>query len=254
MTTPTRTGHGSSTGEGQRKLRILVACEFSGVVRRAFRALGHEAWSCDLLPAEDGSPFHIQGDAISAVLRGCEISPGVFAPWDLVIAHPPCTFLANSGVRWLYDAKSKDRIPERWKNMRAGAKFFADLWNACGGVPRCFENPVMHCHAQTEIDRLAPGLPLGKRVQYIQPWQHGHPETKATGLYLFGLPPLKPSNVVFAQMSELTKAQRSRVHYASPGPDRWKERSRTLPGIAKAMAEQWSAFLAAAIPGNARQD
>ncbi len=214
-------------------MRVLIACEFSGTVRRAFRELGHEAWSCDLLASEDNSRHHVWGDALEMAKNR----------WDLVIAHPPCTYLANSGVRWLYDTKTKERAPQRWADMKAGAKFFADLWNECGETPKCFENPVMHCHAQMEILRLAPSCPMGKLVQFIQPWQHGHPEKKATGLYLYGLPALKPSNVVFSAMSELTTAQQNRTHYASPGKDRWKERSRTLPGIAKAMAEQWSAYL-----------
>lgn len=220
-----------------RPLRVLVACEFSGVVRRAFRAAGCDAWSCDLLPAEDGSPHHYRRDALEAI--HCQ-------RWDLVIAHPPCTFLANSGVRWLYKGGMRDE--KRWQDMRAGAAFFANLWNACGDIPRCFENPVMHGYAQQEICALAPTVPLGRRAQMIQPWQHGHPETKATGLYLFGLPKLKPSNVVFAEMQELTVAQRSRTHYASPGPDRWKERSRTLTGIAAAMAAQWVPHLLRQIP------
>jgi hypothetical protein len=213
-------------------MNVLVACEFSGAVRRAFRAKGHNAWSCDLLPSEDDTPYHIHDDAIKVVKDGMQDRP-----WDLVIAHPPCTFLANSGVRWLYN-KDGSRNNERWDNMREGCKFFADLWNACGSR-RCFENPVMHGHAQTLICDMAPSCPMGGRAYRIQPWEHGHPEKKATTLYTLRLPRLKPSNVVFAQMQELSKGDQNRVHYASPGPDRWKERSRTLPGIAAAMAEQW---------------
>lgn len=225
-----------------RALNVLVCCEFSGVVREAFRALGHNAWSCDILPAEDGSPHHLQMDAIKAVKRGCEIAPGVFVKWDPIIAHPPCTFAANSGVRWLYNADGSRNVT-RWDSMRAGCKFFADLWNACGDIPRAFENPVMHCHAANELSFLSDNIPLGKNVRFFQPWEHGHPETKKTGLYLFKLPALKPSNVVLGEMRELSTAARSRVHYASPGADRWKKRSRTLQGVAQAMAVQWSKYI-----------
>lgn len=221
-------------------MNVLIACEFSGIVRQAFRKLGHNAYSCDLLPAEDGSPFHIQGDAIAAIKRRCEIAPGIFAPWDLVIAHPPCTFLSNSGVRWLYtNGRGHERDEERWVSMKAGAKFFADLWNACGEIPRCFENPVMHGYAQRLVSLHAPGCPLGKMVSFIDPRDYGHPETKKTGLYLRGLPALVPTKRVHSEAAALTKGKRSRVHFASPGPDRWKERSRTLAGIAEAMAAQW---------------
>lgn len=192
-------------------MRVLIACEFSGVVRRAFRARGHDAWSCDLLPAEDGSEFHYQGDVIGLNLLRLE--------WDLLIAHPPCTYLANSGVRWLYGGKGKVRDPERWAEMERAADFFNALWlHDCPRV--CVENPIQHRHA---------GLP--KPTQIIQPWQFGHPETKATCLWLRGLEPLVPTNIV--------DGRKPRVHHASPGPDRWKERSRTLQGIADAMASQW---------------
>lgn len=202
-------------------MNVLIACEFSGVVREAFRALGHDAISCDLLPAEDGSPHHIQGDAIRAVQS---------RDWDMVIAHPPCTFLANSGVRWLYHADGS-KNEDRWLAMQTGAAFFSDLWRACSDIPRiAFENPVMHKHARAIISRWSPDVPA---PHYIQPWQHGHGEIKATGLYLKGLPPLTPSSIV--------DGRTPRVHHASPGPDRWKERSRTLAGIAKAMADQWGA-------------
>lgn len=184
-------------------MRVLVACEFSGVVREAFRAHGHNAFSCDVLPAEDKSPYHFQQD-VRDVLS---------LPWDLLIAHPPCTYLANSGVRWLAGN------PERCAAMRAATRFFMSLWNA--PIARiCVENPIPHRHA---------GLP--RYSQIIHPWQHGHGETKATCLWLKGLPPLVPSHIV--------EGRTPRVHRASPGPDRWKERSRTLPGIADAMAKQW---------------
>ena len=182
-----------------RPMRVLVACEFSGAVRRAFQARGHDAWSCDLLPAEDGGP-HLQGDVLEVLDRG----------WDLMIAHPPCTHLAVSGARWF-----NGKLPEQ----AAALAFVRALLEA--PVPRiALENPV--CIISSRIR---------KPDQIIQPWQHGHGEMKATCLWLKGLPRLLPSDVV--------EGRRPRVHFASPSPDRWKERSRTLPGIAAAMAEQW---------------
>jgi hypothetical protein len=198
-------------------MRVLVACEFSGIVRDAFIAAGHDAVSCDLLPSERPGP-HVQGNALIEAYRGT---------WDLMIAHPPCTYLANSGVRWLYGGKGTVRDPERWSRMEDAAAFFEALLEA--PIPRvAVENPIMHRHA---------GLP--KPSQIVQPWQFGHPETKATGLWLRNLPPLTPTNIV--------PGREPRVHHASPGPDRWKERSRTLPGIAAAMAEQWGAHVEAQI-------
>lgn len=197
-------------------MRVLVACEFSGVVRRAFRALGHDAWSCDLLPAEDGSVHHLKRDAFEAlVLQG---------PWDLLIHHWPCTLLCNSSVRWLYGGKGAIRDEARWAAMEESANRFKELSNWGASVPRiCGENPIPHKHA---------GKLMGPYSQIIQPWQFGHGETKATCLWLKNLPLLKPTNIV--------SGREPRVHHASPGPDRWKERSRTLTGIARAMAEQWS--------------
>lgn len=235
----------------KRPLRVLFTHEFSGVGRRAFRALGHEAWSCDLLPAEDCSDYHLRMDAIH-VLRAEGYLTGVtgircFGNWDLIISHPPCTFLCNSGVRWLYrNGRGHEHDELRWANMRIAATHFAGVWQACGKIPHCLENPTMHGYAQMEIDRLSHStVPFGQHpdVQRIDPRDFGHMETKLTGLHLFGLPHLKPTKIVRNEAALLTKAERSRVHYASPGPDRWKERSRTLPGIAAAMAEQWSEYL-----------
>jgi hypothetical protein len=209
-------------------MRVLIACEFSGAVRRAFRALGHDAWSCDLLPAEDGSPYHIQGDVREVVRRG---------GWDLIIAHTPCTYLCNSGVRWLDIVDGVITNYERKSRMFDAAMLFNDVW--LGGYPTvkkrpmiCMENPIMHKYAKGLIV-------AGQQAQIIQPWMFGHPETKATCLWLHGLPPLKPTKVVRNEMFNLSKKVQNRVHYSTPGPDRWKERSRTLPGIAQAMAEQW---------------
>lgn len=199
-------------------MRVLIACEFSGVVRRAFRKRGHDAWSCDLLPAEDESPHHFQVNALHVADK---------FPWDLMIAHPPCTFLANSGAKHLYLGMKKENgpDPERWEAMRQGAAFFRALWNA--PIPRiAIENPIMLGHAR----RLLGEMPKPKT---IQPWQFGHGETKATCLWLKNLWPLIPTNVV--------DGREARVHRMPPSPDRWKERSRTFEGIAEAMADQWGA-------------
>src|SRR6185437_16681351 len=192
----------------------LVACEFSGVVRSAFLARGHNAWSCDILPAEDNGHRHYQMDALEALK----------SPWDLLIAHPPCTYLTNSGVRWLYkDGRLENgRDEQRWRDMALAALFFRRMLEA--PVPRiCVENPIMHGYARELVE--------ADPAQIIQPWQFGHGEIKATGLWLKNLPPLQPTNIV--------EGRTPRVHHASPGPDRWKERSRTLAGIAAAMAAQW---------------
>ena len=204
-------------------MRVLVACEFSGVVRDAFLARGHDAVSCDLLPTEVPGP-HLVMDAFEAI---------AYVRPDLLIAHPPCTYLANSGVRWLYGGKGD--VPAdapRWRAMVEGAVFFRRLLTAANGLDgpwyRAIENPVMHRYAREIVGR-GPD-------QIIQPWQFGHPETKATGWWTDGLPDLVPTDIV--------PGREPRVHHASPGPDRWKERSRTLPGIAAAMAEQWGEFVA----------
>ncbi len=173
--------------------------------------------SADLLPSETPGE-HYQGDARDLMGES----------WDLVIAHPPCTYLANSGVQWLGRPGRRDLMSE-------GAAFFADMfeWDS----PRiCVENPIQHRYA-----REAHGQ--GKPTQYIQPWQYGQPESKKTGLWLRGLPPLTPTNNVHAEMMQLSPGDRQPVWYASPGPDRWKARSRTIPGIADAMAEQWGGEL-----------
>jgi hypothetical protein len=200
-------------------MRVLVACEFSGIVREAFRKRGHEAYSCDLLPAEDNSRYHFQDD----------VKQVAGPDWDLVIAHPPCTYLSNSGVKHLYHCgvAALGRNPDRWTEMFKAADFFA--WFLTGKWPRlCIENPIMHGYAKERLKFY--GLP-SKQTQIIQPWQFGHGEIKATCLWLRGLPLLRPTNVV--------AGREPRVHHASPGPNRWKERSRTLQGIAEAMAEQW---------------
>jgi len=182
-------------------VRVLVACEFSGVVRRAFRARGHEAWSCDLLPAEDGAHEHFQGD-VRDVLH---------LSWDLMIAHPPCTHLAVSGARW---------FKEKQQEQAEALDFVRVLLAA--PIPRiALENPVSIISSRVR-----------KPDQIIQPWMFGHGETKATCLWLKGLPKLTPTHVVEGRVA--------RVHRMPPSRDRWKERSRTYQGIAEAMATQWT--------------
>lgn len=192
---------------------MLVACEFSGVVRDAFIERGHAAMSCDLLPTERPGP-HFTGPIEELLAYNL--------PWDLLIGHPPCTYLANSGVRWLYGGKGTERDQDRWWAMEESARFFRALLEA--PIPRvAVENPIMHRYGR---DIISSGP-----TQIVQPWQYGHPETKATCLWLRNLPPLEPTNIV--------DGRTPRVHHASPGPDRWKERSRTLTGIADAFADQW---------------
>jgi hypothetical protein len=196
-------------------MRVLIACEFSGTVRRAFTARGHDAWSCDLLPAEDGSNRHIVGDARTLLDDG----------WDLLmVAHPPCTRLCNSGVRWLTKAPPGRTLADMWAELETGAALFSAFWNA--PIPRiAVENPVMHKHAKALIKDFAP------HAQSIQPWQFGHGEVKRTCLWLRGLPVLTPTDVV--------EGREARVHRMPPGPNRGKERSRFFSGIADAMADQW---------------
>jgi hypothetical protein len=224
-------------------LNVLVACEFSGVVRDAFRARGHNAWSCDLLPPEIpksglGHIYHLQGDVLR-VLDGRIPSDMVrdsayrntplIIKWDLMIAHPECTFLCNSGVRWLHwptGVKSR----QRRQDMRDAAHFFIRL-QRCSIPKIAIENPIPHKYAKEWI---------GMYDQIFQPWQFGHKEMKATCLWLKNLPPLEHTKIVGPPPRDPVERRKwARVHRASPGPDRWKERSRTLPGIAAAMAAQW---------------
>lgn len=180
-------------------MKVLVACEYSGVVRDAFRVLGHDAWSCDLLPSETDGP-HIMGD-VSRILD---------SGWDLMIAHPPCTHLAVSGARW---------FAEKQEEQREALAFVRLLLDA--PIPRiCVENPVSIISSR-----------IRKPDQTIQPWQHGHGEVKRTCLWLRNLPPLVPTDIV--------DGREPRIWRMGPSPERWKERSRTLPGIASAMASQW---------------
>lgn len=203
--------------------RVLVACEFSGIVREAFRKLGHDAWSCDLLETEIPGQ-HIVGDVRSVLLAD---------HFDLMIAHPPCTYLTNAGVRHLHSVPSRRGVvtsvhgKERFRLMHEAAEFFRFLDGNPACTMTCVENPIPHKYAVESIGR--------KYDQIIQPWQFGHGETKATCLWLSGLPRLVSTEVV--------EGREHRIHMTPPGKDRWKSRSRTFPGIAKAMAEQWGALL-----------
>lgn len=202
-------------------MRVIVACEYSGRVRQAFRNKGHDAWSCDLLPSEDNSPFHIQGDVL-ALLGGA---------WDLMIAHPPCTRLTNSGVRWLHVPPPGKTKEEMWADLDAAAEFYLALRNA--PIPRkALENPIMHKYARERLGAVP--------RQVVQPWWFGEEAFKATGFELHGLPPLTPTNKLVPPASGTEEHKRwSLIHRASPGPDRWKERSRTFQGVADAMAALW---------------
>ena len=199
--------------------RILIACEFSGVVRRAFAARGHDVWSCDLLPAEDRSNRHIQRDVRDILHDG----------WDmLIVAHPPCTRLCNSGVRWLTRAPEGRTLDDMWRDLDEGAELFSTLWNA-PITHVAVENPVMHRYAKERIVNYEPP------AQSVQPWQFGHGETKRTCFWLRNLPPLTPTQIV--------DGREQRVFRMTPGPNRWAERSRTYQGIATAMADQWGGYV-----------
>lgn len=208
-------------------MKVLIACECSGVVRDAFRARGHDAWSCDLLPDVNGrNEFHFQRYVQDIIGQG---------EWDLMIAHPPCTRLANSGVLRLYNLGKKinGSDPLKWTEMRAGAVFFKTLWNA--PVERiCVENPVMHGHARAAIGELP-------KSQRIQPFQFGHPESKATMLWLKNLPPLVPTNILTKPECGYWENQTpTGQNKLGPSPTRAAKRAVTYKGIAEAMAKQWS--------------
>jgi len=180
-------------------MKVLVACEFSAAVRDAFAGFGHDAWSCDLLESERGGR-HIVGDVRNVLCDG----------WDLIVAHPPCTLLCSAGARWW-----KGREAEQ----REAVAFVREIWEAPVGRV-AIENPVGHLSRAWR-----------KPDQIVQPWQFGHGETKATCLWLRGLPLLWPTRIV--------DGREARVHRMPPGPNRWRERSRTYAGIAAAMAMQW---------------
>jgi len=184
----------------ERPLHVLVACEYSGRVRDAFRARGHEAWSCDLLPCDVGHRHHLQDDVLNVLRYG----------WDLMIAHPPCTHLAVSGRAWFHKKQREQAEAMEFVRMLANAP-----------IPMiAIENPISVISTKWR-----------RPDQIIQPWQYGHGETKATCLWLKGLPWLVPTNEV--------DGREQRIHNLPNTPDRWKIRSTTYHGIAQAMAEQW---------------
>lgn len=192
---------------GTNEMRVLVACEFSGRVRDAFRAKGHDAWSCDLLDSEGSQEFHIQDDITNYLDPDCG--------WDLMIAHPPCTHLAVSGARW-FKGKEKEQA------------------EALDFVRRLLEAPIPKIALENPISVIS--SKIRKPDQIIQPWMFGHEETKSTCLWLKGLPKLEPTAIMQVRNRNLTPSGQNKL---GPSPDRWKERSRTYEGIAKAMAEQW---------------
>lgn len=233
-----------------RSLRVLIGCEYSGTVRRAFAMRGHDAWSVDLLPSADRSNKHIVGDVRDYLNDG----------WDLLmVAHPPCTRLCNSGVRWLsepptrltaeYYSKSEieafasmsrdERHAFMWQKLDEGAELFSTLWNAPIGRV-AIENPVMHEHAKKRIRNYE------DFAQSVQPYQFGHRETKRTCLWLRGLPALTPTTPElereYRSLPAEDRRKWARVHNASPGASRWAERSKFFEGIADAMGDQWGGY------------
>lgn len=196
-------------------MRVLCACEESQAVTSELRRLGHEAYSCDLLPCSGGHPeWHIQSDALEVAKMS----------WDMVLAFPPCTHLSSSGARWFAEKRRDGR-------QQMGIGFFL-AFTALDHVPRvAIENPV---GIMSKLYR--------KPDQIIQPWMFGHPETKATCLWIKGLPPLVPTRDVREEMDAMDDRDRHRVHHMPPGPERASLRSKTYPGVARAMAEQWGAL------------
>lgn len=218
-------------------MKVLVACECSGVVRRAFRALGHDAWSCDLKPSEDNSPFHIQGDARDVVLwtQGGQWR-NERPEWDMLIAHPVCRRLTNAGVRWLDTPPRGRTIEEMWDELREGAALFSAFWNA--PIERvAVENPIMHKYARELIENF-------EQPHIVQPWWFGDETFKATGWTLRNLPRLTPTNKLTPPKKGTEEHKRwSWVHRMPPGPDREAARSRFHPGMSAAMAAQWGAAI-----------
>lgn len=215
--------------------KVLVACEESQAITIELRKQGIDAYSCDLQPCSGGHPeWHIQGDAIIESYSGKYIA---------MIAHPTCTFITNSGVCWLYN-KDGSRNEERWHNLVKAVKFFNKLKNA----PIKYiavENPIPHKYARDGFSFYTPMMGcvgIGKYDQLIQPYMFGEPESKATCLWLKGLPKLKETNNVKHIWKELPKNQAQRLHYLPPVPERAKLRSKTFKGIAEAIAEQWAGF------------
>jgi site-specific DNA-cytosine methylase len=215
-------------------MRVVVGCEYSGRVRNAFLARGHKAVSVDLLPSETPGP-HVVGDVLEYLERERERGN----PIDLFIAHPPCTHLASSGARWLTDHFVKSKTgPETWRD--ANGKTWRGYWHDGSEKRRLQKEAVEFVRALWAVhsNKVALENPVSMLsslwfppTQTIQPWEHGHGETKATCLWLRGLPPITPSKIV--------EGRSNRIHMMAPGPNRWKDRSRTYEGIAEAFAAQW---------------
>ncbi|MEI4485629.1 hypothetical protein V8J36_05460 [Frigidibacter sp. MR17.14] len=226
-----------ATAYDRRALRVLIACETSGVMRRAFAARGHDVWSCDLLPAEDRSNRHRVEDARDGILE---------EGWDLLaVMHPPCTRLCRSGRRWM-SGPGKWTEPKQLPrgrtvaDLRAEFELGVELFTACWRAPIervAIENPEMNDLAK---DRMPADLP---RPQMVQPFWFGEPAYKNTGFYLRGLPALEPTQMLQEpeRGSDEWKAW-SAIHRAPPGPNRWKIRSRTFEGVAEAAADQWGIY------------
>ena len=196
-------------------MKVLVACEYSVIVREAFAKRGHDAWSCDLLPTDQPSDKHIQGDCLEVIAS---------QKWDMIIAHPPCTHLSLSGAKYWAEKRADGR-------QQKAIKFVEDIWDA--DCPRiCIENPV---------GALTKHSKLGKASVYIQPYEFGHAEQKRTGLWLKGLPKLEGTK--FIDVKGLPNKERHRLHWLPPSKDRWKIRSTTFQGIADAMADQWGGLV-----------
>lgn len=236
-----------------RQLKVLVACEESQAVTKEFRKLGHEAFSCDIQDCSGGHPeWHIKADVIPILFckvnnvltqSGSEI---IIDKWDLVIAHPPCTRLTNAGVRWIASKNPREGYewsktfniyinPVKYSEMQSACYFFQMFLLYAEHKKIVIENPIMHSYAM-DIIKIKPN-------QIIQPYEYGHLETKATCLWRFGVNELTGIHNVYDEMMQLPYAERAKVHYASPGKDRGKIRSKTYSGIAKAMAEQWSDYI-----------
>jgi len=205
-------------------MKVLIGCETSGIVREAFLNKGHETWSCDILPADDRSNRHIQDDILNVLKMDC---------WDmLIVAHPPCTRLCNSGVRWLHKAPPNKTLEQMWNELDKGCHLFSEILNA--DIPMiAVENPVMHKHAKQRIKNYQ------HFSQSVQPWQFAKNESsddnvkKRTCLWLKNLDKLKPTGLVDGSTA------RDECHKLPPSKDRWKIRSKFYNGIAEAMASQW---------------
>lgn len=240
--------------KGAEEIDILIACETSGMVREAFNDLGFNAFSCDILPSDVPSNKHYQ----------CDVRELLEEDWDfLAVMHPPCTRLCNSGVRWLKKAPKKlnywqypqavveayatmteeQRLAFMWAELAEGAALFSDCLNA--DIPHiCIENPIMHKHAKKRINNFQ------SASQTVQPWWFGDPAFKGTGLYLKNLPKLIPTNKLVPPKKGTDEYKKwSYIHTMAPGPDRWKLRSKTFPGIANAFASQWGPYLYQSVTG-----